>query len=255
VLLGNGDGTFTNAGGILENDNNTVPSNAIAAADFNGDGKLDLVETCASDNEGPCNNLLLILSGNGDGTFTAAASPATGMAPNSLAVGDFNGDGIPDLAVANAGSSNVTILLGNGDGTFTATTSPAADNGSTSVALADFNGDGREDLVVANSADSSATSLLAETALTIATVNNISPGGVGTHLVKAIYSGDVNYAGSTSADVSLTVAPPGLTLSGTPVSVMAGATGTADSHGYPHERLFRNCNPGMRQRYLCGQRK
>jgi hypothetical protein len=65
---------------------------------------------------------------------------------------------------------------------------------------------------------------LAETALPIATVNNIFPVGVGTHLVKAIYSGDVNYGGSTSADVSLTVAPPGLTLSGTPVSVVAGAT-------------------------------
>jgi len=325
VLLGNGDGTFTNAGGILENDNNTVTSNAIAAADFNGDGKLDLVETC-SGNEAPCNNLLLILSGNGDGTFTqycmtplpfagsqsmavgdfngdgqpdaavinsgangvnvflngggclsfvytmpatgdgptsiaaadfngdgkldlavansgsnnvtillgngdgtftAAASPATGMAPNSLAVGDFNGDGVADLAVANSGSSNVTILLGNGDGTFKAATSPAADTGSTSVTAADFNGDGKEDLVVANSRDSSATALLAETALTIATVNNISPVGVGTHLVKAIYSGDVNYGGSTSAEVSLTVVPPGLTLSGTAVSIVASATGTS----------------------------
>jgi hypothetical protein len=168
-----------------------------------------------------------ILLGNGDGTFTAAASPATGMAPNSLAVGDFNGDGIPDLAVANAGSSNVTILLGNGDGTFTAAASPAADTGSTSVASADFNGDGKEDLVVANSQDNSATALLAETALAIAAVNNISPVGVGTHLVKAIYSGDVNYGGSTSADVSLTVVSPGFTLSGTSVSVVAGATGTS----------------------------
>jgi hypothetical protein len=117
--------------------------------------------------------------------------------------------------------------LGNGDGTFKAATSPAADTGSTSVTAADFNGDGKEDLVVANSRDSSATALLAETALTIATVNNISPVGVGTHLVKAIYSGDVNYGGSTSADVPLIVVPPGLTLSGTSVSVMAGATGTS----------------------------
>ena len=194
---------------------------SIAAADFNGDGKLDL----AVANSG--SNNVTILLGNGDGTFTAAASPATGMAPNSIAVGDFNGDGVPDLAVANAGSSNVTILLGNGDGTFTAAASPAADTGSTSVTAADFNGDGKEDLVVANSPDSSATALLAETALTIATVNNISPVGVGTHLVKAIYSGDVNYGGSTSAEVSLTVVPPGLTLSGTPVSVVAGATGTS----------------------------
>jgi trimeric autotransporter adhesin len=72
VLLGNGDGTFINAGGILENDNNTATSSAIASADFNGDGNLDLVETCAS-NEVPCNNLLLILSGNGDGTLRSPA--------------------------------------------------------------------------------------------------------------------------------------------------------------------------------------
>jgi hypothetical protein len=281
VLLGNGDGTFTSASGSFGNSNGTVTSDSMAVGDFNGDGKLDLVEACTRVNEQPC-NLLLILFGNGDGTFmqssgtplaffplaffgsqsmavgdfngdgkpdlavtnsgangvnvflnsegglsAVSAIPATGASPSSLAAADFNGDGKLDLAVANSGSNNVTILLGNGDGTFTAATSPAADTGSTSVALADFNGDGREDLVVANSADSSATALLAETALTIATVNNVSPVGVGTHLVKAIYSGDVNTAGSTSADVSLTVAPPGLTLSGTPVSVMAGATGTA----------------------------
>ena len=156
-----------------------------------------------------------------------SAIPATGDSPTSIATADFNGDGKLDLAVANAGSNNVTILLGNGDGTFTAAASPVADAGSTSVALADFNGDGKEDLVVANSADSSATALLASAALTIATVNNISPVGVGTHLVKAIYSGDPNYGGSTSTAVSLTVVPPGLTLSGTPVSVVAGAAGTS----------------------------
>jgi trimeric autotransporter adhesin len=149
------------------------------------------------------------------------------MAPNSIAIADLNGDGVPDLAAANSGSSNVTILLGNGDGTFAAAAGPAADTGSTSVTSADFNGDGNEDFVVANSRDSSATALLIETALAIATVNGISPVGVGAHLVKAIYFGDVNYGGSTSADVSLTVVPPGLTLSGTPVSVVAGATGTS----------------------------
>jgi hypothetical protein len=221
----NGVNVFLNKGGCPSAvsaipETGAGPS-SIAAADFNGDGKLDL----AVANSG--SNNVTILLGTGDGTFTAAASPATGMAPNSLAVGDFNGDGVPDLAVANAGSGNVTILLGNGDGTFKAAASPAADTGSTSVTAADFNGDGKEDLVVANSRDSSATALLAETALTIATVNNISPVGVGTHLVKAIYSGDVNYGGSTSAEVSLTVVPPGLTLSGTAVSIVAGATGTS----------------------------
>jgi trimeric autotransporter adhesin len=223
--LANGVNVFLNKGGC-PSAVSAIPATgdgptSIAAADFNGDGKLDL----AVANSG--SNNVTILLGNGDGTFTAAASPATGTAPNSLAVGDFNGDGVPDLVVANSGSSNVTILLGNGDGTFKAATSPTADTGSTSVTAADFNGDGREDLVVANSRDSSATALLAETALTIATVNNISPVGVGTHLVKAIYSGDVNYGGSTSADVSLIVVPPGLTPSGTAVSIVAGATGTS----------------------------
>jgi hypothetical protein len=221
----NGVNVFLNSGGGLSAVS-AIPAtgdspSSIAAADFNGDGKVDL----AVANSG--SNNVTILLGNGDGTFTAAASPATGTAPNSVAVADFNGDGVPDLAVANAGSSNVTILLGNGDGTFTAAAGPAADTGSTSVVSADFNGDGKEDLVVANSPDSSATTLLAATTLAIATVKNISPVGVGTHLVKAIYSGDVNYSGSTSADVSLTVVPPGLTLSGTPVSVVAGATGTS----------------------------
>jgi trimeric autotransporter adhesin len=214
----NRDGGFTAVSAIPATGDSPT---SIAAADFNGDGKLDL----AVANSG--SNNVTILLGNGDGTFTAAASPAADMAPNSIAVADFNGDGIPDLAVANASSSNVTILLGNGDGTFTAGASPAADTGSTSVASADFNGDGREDLVVANSADSSATALFAEPALAIATVNNISPVGVGSHLVKAIYSGDANNGSSTSADVSLTVAPPSLTLNSTPVSVVAGVIGTS----------------------------
>ena len=61
---------------------------------------------------------------------------------------DFNGDGIPDLAVANWDDTTVTILLGNGDGTFTAaTTSPEIDS-PTSVTVGDFNGDGKADLAV-----------------------------------------------------------------------------------------------------------
>ena len=217
----NGDGTFMQSSGIPGIPSDFSGSQSVAVGDFNGDGQPDLAVT----NSG-ANGVNVFLNREG-GLTAVSAIPATGDRPISIVAADFNGDGKPDLAVANTGSSNVTILLGNGDGTFTTAAGPAADTGSTSVVSADFNGDGKEDLVVANSADSAATALLAETALAIATVNNISPVGVGTHLVKAIYSGDVNYGGSTSADVPLTVVSPGFTLSGTSVSVVAGATATS----------------------------
>ena len=134
---------------------------AIAAADFNGDGILDLAVTSygACPATGTCaNGTVTVLLGNGDGTFTASpASPATGINPISIATGDFNGDGIPDLAVANAGgcyvsnftSCPITVLLGNGDGTFTgASTNPDSDADPLAIVVGDFNGDGKEDLAV-----------------------------------------------------------------------------------------------------------
>jgi hypothetical protein len=153
ILLGNGDGTFTPA---AETPYTGGYPSSIAAADFNGDGILDLaVADYVFDT-------LTILLGNGDGTFTpTVVSPATGNGPDSVAVGDFNGDGIPDLAVSNDYSNTVTILLGNGDGTFTATAvSPVTGNVPTSVAVGDFNGDGKADLAVANYEDGTVTILL-----------------------------------------------------------------------------------------------
>ena len=84
--------------------------------------------------------------------FLNSSNPTTGVEPVSVAVGDFNGDGFPDLAVANYGSNTVTILLGNGNGTFTqAVYSPVTvGNGPVSVVVGDFNGDGIEDLAVVN---------------------------------------------------------------------------------------------------------
>ncbi|MBS9770267.1 MAG: VCBS repeat-containing protein, partial [Trichodesmium erythraeum GBRTRLIN201] len=73
-----------------------------------------------------------------------------GDEPKSVAVEDFNGDGIPDLAVANYSSDNVSVLLGKGDGSFgSATNFPVGDE-PISVAVEDFNGDGIPDLAVAN---------------------------------------------------------------------------------------------------------
>ena len=71
---------------------------------------------------------------------------ATGSGPDSVAVGDFNLDGKPDLAVANQGSNTVSVLLGNGDGTFAAKVDYATGSIAASVAVGDFNLDGKPDL-------------------------------------------------------------------------------------------------------------
>jgi hypothetical protein len=82
--------------------------------------------------------------------FLAPLAFDSGPNPYSVAVGDFNGDGIPDLALANAESNTVSVLLGNGDGTFLPAQSYPAGSSPTSVAVGDFNGDGIQDLAVAN---------------------------------------------------------------------------------------------------------
>ena len=165
VLLGNGtggigDGTFTAAASPATG---SLPA-GVAVGDFNGDGRQDL----ATANFSAATVSVLLGNGAGsigDGTFTAAASPATGSGPQSVAVGDFNGDGRQDLATANANASSVSVLLGNGtgstgDGTFTAAASPATGSTPRSVAVGDFNGDGRQDLATANANASSLSVLL-----------------------------------------------------------------------------------------------
>jgi sugar lactone lactonase YvrE len=128
----------------------TVPSGmGIATADFNGDGIPDLAVGAMNTNAAA----LSILLGNGDGTFTpVATNPVVGVYPYSVVVGDFNGDGIPDLAVGNVINSSVSILLGKGDGTFTAEPNLAIGSAPQSLVAADFNGDGIPDLAVVSGA-------------------------------------------------------------------------------------------------------
>jgi hypothetical protein len=155
VFSGDGDGGFAQvfASPISGAVNGSAPF-AIVTGDFNDDGNLDLAVVNLSI------NTVTILLGHGDGTFIAAASPATGNGPSAIAVGDFNGDGKLDLAVTNSASNTVTILLGNGDGTFTAAASPATDKNPVSVGVGDFNGDGILDLAVANQTGNDVTILL-----------------------------------------------------------------------------------------------
>jgi hypothetical protein len=143
----------------------------VATGDFNQDGKTDLVVT----NEGTsgAGNTVSVLFGNGDGTFKAAVPATTGAGPFSVAVGDFNGDGLPDLAVTNYGS------------------------------LGDCAGNGTTVSVLLGSVTQTAT----------ATQSAVSIPGTGSHAIDASYPTDGNFTASISATTSLTASVETTTLS------------------------------------------
>jgi len=156
IALGNGDGTFQKPV-FYELGTGTKRTHMIAVADLNNDGQLDLVVANAGVLLYPGD--VTVLMGNGDGTFGTPAIYPAGQDPFSVALGDYNGDGKLDLAVADESVDQVSILAGNGDGTFGPPTAFATGTLPFSVAAADFNGDGKLDLVTANENSNDATIL------------------------------------------------------------------------------------------------
>lgn len=141
---------------------------SVAVGDFNGDGNLDLAVAnpgsyFGSEYLGTDPQTVSILLGAGTGSFGAKTDFGTGLFPFSVAVGDFNGDGNLDLAVANFGPDTVSILLGTGTGSFGAKTDFDTGSDPDSVAVGDFNGDAKLDLAVANSGSDTVSILLNNT--------------------------------------------------------------------------------------------
>ena len=182
VLLGNGDGTFQNGVSYTAG----VDTGTVEVGDFNGDGKLDLAVL----NAGSVGTVGVLL-GNGDGTFqNMVAYPGGSGSGNTIlhdmAIGDFNGDGYPDVTTTAYGSltPNSTVLT---DG-----------------------------YVLLNQVTQTAK----------ATLSNLSVPGTGTQTVDASYAGDANYGTSVSGTVSLLSIQPASTQTALTASASTVVSGT-----------------------------
>ena len=126
----------------------------VSIADLNGDGIPDLVASESS------TSTLMVLLGNGDGTFLAGTSFQAGSGALSVSIADFNGDGIADLVSADNGANTLSVMLGNGDGTFSARRSFQSGTDTYAASVADFNNDGIMDLVSADAGSNTLSVLL-----------------------------------------------------------------------------------------------
>ena len=200
ILLGDGTGNFTAPGTSPE----TVGTNprSVAVGDFDADGRQDL----AVANNGSGN--VTILLGGGTGNFTAAGtSPETaGSLPAFVAVDDFDGNGVQDLAVANGGSNNVTVLLEQAQPSISTVATASATVGATISDQATLSGGTSPTGTITFRAygpnDSNCTGPVAYTSNAVAVSGNgnynnspvFTPPTVGTYRWRASYSGDTNNA-------------------------------------------------------------
>jgi hypothetical protein len=159
-------------------------------ADFDCNGTPDLAVVNARES-----GTVSILLGHGDGTFDPPQAFSVGRLPVSVAAGDFNGDGLWDLAVANASPSllipgPVSILLGNGDGTFGPADNVPAGVSPQSVVVADFNGDEFSDLAVGNRRSHDFSVLLGRGDGTFQAAQHFGPGNDPIPLAVGDFNGD-----------------------------------------------------------------
>jgi hypothetical protein len=197
VLLGNGDGTLQAPTAYSMGEEVT----AIAVGDVNGDGHLDLIVATGSEIGNPDSGGVAVLLGKGDGTFQTAVSYSSGgYIAIAVAIADLNGDGHPDLIVANrctsfssncfSNGADVGILLGNGDGTFRPAVTYGSGGNTYAMAVADLNGDGTPDLVVSGELGDAVGVLLGNGDGTFQPLVEYPIGGFSSGLAVADVNGD-----------------------------------------------------------------
>jgi hypothetical protein len=158
----------------------------LVAADFNGDGKIDLVVANFTSN-----NLSIFLN-NGSGGFGAQPNhPFVPFFPSSIVAADFNGDGRFDLAVTGSGSDDVSILLGNGNGTFGFPSRFSTGANPSAIVVSDFNGDLKIDLAVANADTDDVSILVGNGAGGFRPMPNILVGGAPLSVAAGDFNGDL----------------------------------------------------------------
>ena len=232
IALGNGDGTFTPGAQLAFDGVPTIPG--IQVADFNDDGIPDVVanyETGSSSSSEVLGLVLFLGTGNGNFSQGKVLNPSTSLiAP---VVGDFNGDGIPDIAAENFVSNQppgFVYFLGNGDGTFTTENVQSSINYGLYISAVDFNGDGISDLVSWVLPSPPANIFVGLTNVQRSTASIITPTlAAGIHVIQANYSGESNFNPSVSPTVTIdnTVPPtPPILTSPGPGSHLSGSTVT-----------------------------
>ena len=216
VLLGTGNGLFGPAT-TYQVDHNPQD---LTVGDFNGDGKLDIavsnLNVMSFINGQPtlAPGPVSVLLGNGNGTFQAQQTFATGGSARGIITADFNHDGKLDLAVAD--SNAVGVLLGNGNGTFGPVTNYAAGNSPTSLVAGDFTGDGNVDLALADAGSNTVCVLLGNGNGTFGPTATFAAGS--SYLPSGIAAADFNADGKLDLVVS--------NVNSNSVSVLLG-----DGHG------------------------
>jgi len=156
----------------------------LTAADFNGDGKVDLI-TANRDA-----NTLSVLTNNGSGGFVLASSPGVGSNPQGVTAADVNGDGKMDVICANTTGNSLSVLTNNGNGGFATAGTYTVGNYPVAVTATDVNGDGKVDLISANYSANTISVLTNNGSGGFALATNYNVGSVPTGVAAMDVNGD-----------------------------------------------------------------